>query len=331
MHFRFTYASRLSVLVAVFAFHIHAQAVSGSTNAASAVWSSQNVQHAYGFPQAKPNDKGTLTVTSEAVSFTGKAERFTIQRPSVIAVSAGNQRVELWGMKGRLLRMAIPDGGGLAAAGVMQHRLDTLTVEFSDSKGGYHGAVFLLPANEAERAVESFSRMPVVQHEFPSVTCQDSTIKPKSVLVSFPDWEKSEVPAAYRVLVYEHVIDRLAHIDGISHVYRDGEDRGPGVCPQYTIHIAVTGFKQGSQVQRAVTGPVGFFVGTTQMGFDTTITDASGKLHAQEHIKAAARGESESTKVADTVAKNLAKHYSKVEKTFEQSTMVNSEGTTRLY
>src|SRR6266704_1993213 len=153
MHFRFTYASRLSVLVAVFAFHIHAQAVSGSTNAPSAMWSSQNVQHAYGLPQAKPNDKGTLTVTSEGVSFTGKAERFTIQRPSVIAVSAGNQRVELWGMKGRLLRMAIPDGGGLAAAGVMQHRVDTLTVEFSDSKGGYHGAVFLLPANEAERAV----------------------------------------------------------------------------------------------------------------------------------------------------------------------------------
>ena len=80
-----------------------------------------------------------------------------------------------------------------------------------------------------------------------------------------------------------------------------------------------------------MTGPVGFVVGTTQMGFDTTITDASGKVHAQEHIKAAARGESESTKVADTVAKNLAKHYSKVEKTFEQSTMVNSGSPTQQY
>jgi hypothetical protein len=112
-----------------------------------------------------------------------------------------------------------------------------------------------------------------------------STIKPKSVLVSFPYWEESEVPAAYRVLMYEHLIDRLAHIDGISHIYRDGEDRGPGVCPQYTIHIAVTGFKQGSQVQRAVTGPVGFFVGTTQMRFDTSITDASGSCTRRNILK----------------------------------------------
>lgn len=331
MILRFTYAWRFSVLFAVFAFHLHAQAVSGNTDATSATWSSQNVQHAYGLPQAKPSDKGTLTVTSEGLSFAGKAEQFAIQRTSVIAVSAGNQRVELWGMKGRLLRMAIPNSGGLAAAGVMQHRVDLLTVEFRDSKGGYHGAVFLLPAKEAERALESFSRIPVVQQEYPSATCQDSTIKPKSVLVSVPDWEKSEVPAAYRALVYEHLIDRLGHIDGISHVYRDGEDRGPGVCPQYTIHIAVSGFKQGSQVQRAVMGPVGFFVGTTQIGFDTTIIDASGRLHAQEQVKAAVRGESESTKVADSVAKNLAKHYSKVVKTFEQSAMVNSESTARLY
>jgi hypothetical protein len=32
MHFQFTYASRLSVLVAVLAFHLHAQAASGGTN-----------------------------------------------------------------------------------------------------------------------------------------------------------------------------------------------------------------------------------------------------------------------------------------------------------
>jgi hypothetical protein len=47
-----------------------------------------------------------------------------------------------------------------------------------------------------------------------------------------------------------------------------------------------------------VLGPVGFFVGTTQMGFDMTITNASGRLRAQKQVQAAVRSESESTKVA---------------------------------
>ncbi len=52
------------------------------------------------------------------------------------------------------------------------------------------------------------------------------------------------------------------------------------------------------------------FVGITQMKFDVTFTDASAKQERNEQIKATIRGESESTNVADHLAKNLAKHYS---------------------
>src|SRR6266704_2153775 len=68
-----------------------------------AVWKSSSAQHAYGLPNTKPNEKGTLTITSDGLTFAGKTRNASIQRRSVIAVSAGNQRVELWGMKGRLL------------------------------------------------------------------------------------------------------------------------------------------------------------------------------------------------------------------------------------
>jgi hypothetical protein len=274
-----------------------------------AAWKSSRVQHAYGLPDARPKEKGTLTITPAGLTFTGKSGSSSIQRPSVIAVSAGNQRVELWGMTGRLLRMAIPDGGGIAAAGVMHHRVDMLTVEFSDSKGGYHGAVFFLPANEAERALQSFAHMPVARRETVNASCQGTSVEPNSVLVSAPAWDQIQVPAAYRALVYEHLIDRLQHVKGGGHVYRDGEDSGQLSCTQYTVHIAITGFKPGSQVKRAAMGPVGMFVGTTQMTFDATFTDASGKFDTREQVKATVRGESESTSVANSVAKTLAKHY----------------------
>jgi hypothetical protein len=134
-------------------------------------------------------------------------------------VSVGNQRVEIWGIPGKLLRMTIPDGGGSAAAAVMQHRVDLLTVEFNDNKGGKRSAVFFLPANEAEHALQNFALAPTLNRQVSDTNCQNSPIEPKSVLVPAPDWNNAEVPAAYRSLVYEHLIDRLQHTRDVEHVY----------------------------------------------------------------------------------------------------------------
>jgi hypothetical protein len=66
------------------------------------------------------------------------------------------------------------------------------------------------------------------------------------------------------------------------------------------------------------------FVGTTQMKFDVTFTDASGKLNSSEQITATMRGESESTDVADRVAKSLAKHYAAVLKNADKSSLAKN-------
>jgi len=272
-------------------------------------WNSQAAKHVYGLPEAKPNEKGTLTLSAHDFTFTGKASRVTIPRQSIIAVSAGNQRVEIWGMKGRILRMVIPDGGGAAAALFMHHRVDMLTVEFADTHGGYHGAVFFLPAKEADGALESFSRTPPVPRDAVTAVCHDGVVRPHSVLLQAPVWQQAEVPAAYRALVYERLYDRLRQVKGMDHVYRDGENYAQQGCPQYSMQIAVSGFKEGNQAKRAMLGPVGMFVGTTQMKFDANVTDASGNAAMHEQIKATVRGETESTNVAGDVAKKLSKDY----------------------
>jgi hypothetical protein len=231
-------------------------------------------------------------------------------------------------MKGRLLRMAIPNGGGIAAAGVMHHRVDMLTVEYVDGRSGYHAAVFYLPANEAEHALQSFATLPVVHREMEDAACQGA-VKPESVLVEAPVWEQVEVPAAYRALVYEHLVDRLQHVEGVGRVYRNGENTIGSECPQYTVHISIAGFSQGSQVKRAVMGPIGMFVGTTNMTFNATFTDASGRFNTHEQVKATVRGESESMNVADGVAKSLAKHYASAKKQFEKTNVASRNTTVR--
>ncbi|MFL6428968.1 MAG: hypothetical protein ACJ71S_12040 [Acidobacteriaceae bacterium] len=307
----------------------HQSVEAGVDHSQTLEWTSREVQHVYGLPDVKPKERGSLAIYASGLSFAGKTGSAMIPRQSVIAVSAGNQRVELWGMKGRLLRMAIPNGGGLAAAAFMHHRVGMLTVEFSDSRGGYHGAVFFLPANEAEHAFQSFSQMPVVPRELPANTCQDGFVNPQSILVAAPSWDQAEVPASYRALVYEHLLDRLRQVKGAGYVYRDGANNSPQGCAQYTMQFSIRGFKQGSQVKRAMMGPIGFFAGTTQMTFDTSITDASGKVNMQEQVKATVRGESESTNVAANVANKIAKQYSMALKRSGDINMASATGIPR--
>jgi hypothetical protein len=234
-----------------------------------------------------------------------------------MALSAGNERVELWGIKGRLLRMAVPDGGGVALATVMHHRRDMLTVEFLDSQGGYHGAVFFLPGNEAEEALRNITPSPLASQDLSSAPCSIAGVKPNSILVKQPKVDQVDVPAAYRVLVYEHIVKRLREIPGAD-VHRDGVTGGGENCSQYTMRLSTTAFKPGSQVERASMGPVGIFVGVTQITLDLEITDAKGTTVLRDQIKATQRGESESMNVIDKIAQQVVKKWAKEQKQMQK-------------
>jgi hypothetical protein len=132
-------------------------------------------------PDTKPNKKGTLVLSQDTLTFIGKSADTSIKRESITAVSAGNQRVELWGLTGRILRSAVPYHGDMAAAAVMQQRIDMLTVEFRDKRGADHSAVFFLPRNEAQRALQSFALTPLPPRPPVNPVCQTKSVEPKSV------------------------------------------------------------------------------------------------------------------------------------------------------
>ncbi|MGO4212622.1 hypothetical protein AB4Y89_21750 [Terriglobus sp. 2YAB30_2] len=295
-------------------------------------WTISHALHAYGLPEVKAKQKGTLVLDSQNITFTGKVV-YRIPRASVIAISDGSERVEMWGIKGRLLRMAIPNGGGLAAAGFMHHKESSLTVEFRDSRGGYHAAVFVVPPADATLAMATFAPRtddaasatePVDITAPVANVCDGASVKPGSVLVAAPAWEQVEVPASYRALVYEHLVDRMRRVQGVSQIYREGEPGAQRGCPQSMVRIAIAGFRPGNQVKRAMMGPAGFFAGTTQMTFHVTMSDQAGAWQVNDDVKATVRGESESKNIADSVAKNIAKRYAAERTKFEKSQIVFS-------
>jgi hypothetical protein len=262
------------------------------------------------------------------LTFSGKSGRYTIAWSKMTAVSNGSERVELWGTAGRLVRMAIPNGGGLAAAGVMHHKVTELTVEFHDPKGAYHGAVFFLPLADGARVLDVSSHIiQPLQHQNESIPTSTSAHQvcssapdARTVRVAFPSWSQADVPAAYRAMVYEHIVDRIQRSENVGRVLREGESGPYPVCPKYTVKVSILSFKPGNQVQRSMMGPIGFFAGTTQMVFNVMIQDASERLNTTDQIKATVRGDGESKSVTDAVAKRIAKSYTKTIKQFEKTT-----------
>lgn len=283
-------------------------AASGTT---PLLWQEPNAEHAYGLPDVKPKTKGVLNVDAKSVTFNSKSAKATIKRSAITTVESGNQRVEVGGTGGRIMRMLIPYGGGMAAGAMMHHRIDMLTIAFEDKQGGVHSVVFYLPATDAAAALKVLGSTP--SDTFASLqspaACQDNPVEPNSVLIEMPDWKQVDVPIAYRALVYEHIIRRLKEVKGIGQVYRYGSIGHGTPCPQYTIKIAIDTYKQGNEVLRASTGPIGMFAGATQMTFTATYTNATGTLSQSEQVKGAVRTDSESTGIADSVAKKLAKQY----------------------
>src|SRR5258708_20903027 len=68
----------------------------GGAQANSAGWSSTRAEHVYGLPGAEAKENGTLRITGTDLVFAGKTSSSTIPLQSIAAISAGNERVELW-------------------------------------------------------------------------------------------------------------------------------------------------------------------------------------------------------------------------------------------
>ncbi len=108
-----------------------------------------NVQCIIGLENIKPNAKGTLSVQGGALHFDREKEKAEITIPSITDIfTGGESRQDISGLGGTAVKAAVPYGGGRVLS-LLSHKVEVLTVEYTDANGGFHGAVFVLPAAHA--------------------------------------------------------------------------------------------------------------------------------------------------------------------------------------
>jgi hypothetical protein len=124
-----------------------AEDVSPQSNSAPAL----RVTHLLGFAGARNNAKGTLSIEGDALQFqkSGKPS-VQVKITSIQDVVLGDQSRQVGGVPMTLAKAAIPFSGGRAVSLFSHKKYDTLTLEYVDSEGGFHGAIFELKKGKAE-------------------------------------------------------------------------------------------------------------------------------------------------------------------------------------
>ena len=118
---------------------------------AGADTSSLRATHILGLQGVSNNAGGKLSIDGDALKFQ-KNEGSAAQVPvsSIQDVSLGTQDRQVGGVPATLGKAAVPFGGGRAIGLFSHKKYDTLTLEYLDSDGGLHGAIFEIAKGQAE-------------------------------------------------------------------------------------------------------------------------------------------------------------------------------------
>jgi hypothetical protein len=109
------------------------------------------VTHILGWEGLASNVSGNLSVQSKVIKFEGgQGVSAQINTSAIRNVTIGESDKQVGGVPLALGRAATPYGGGRVIALFSHKKFDTLTVEYTDTNGAFHGAIFQLPKGQAE-------------------------------------------------------------------------------------------------------------------------------------------------------------------------------------
>jgi len=314
LHFRKIQNAVLLLLVLSAAVVTHAQATTSTQSIEPPTASPDGQQAVYlaGLTDVKPGAEGSLFLSSTEVRFEGKNIHASIPVVDIISVAKGDERAERGGTTGRVARMlGSYHGGSMVLSLAMQKKVDLLSFEYRGSTGGLHGAVFVLPKGTASVLEERLGAQ-VAPHPLPpAVACSADQVKPDSIQLDLIEAVGIEVPAEYRLLLYERLLTNLQQQLSAYKFVRAGDiTAGPG-CMAYSLHITLTGFKKGNQSLRASTGPIGMFAGVTSLSYQFALNNTSGAVVLDKTLKQSQRGDKESLNLTQSIAKSIAKRINK--------------------
>jgi hypothetical protein len=141
----------ISLLALLLCFSIGALAQSAAPALNANAPFSVRATHVLGLPNTKNNCKGMLSIQNNALRFQKHGNPdVQVNIASVRALSLGEESKQVGGLPMKLGKAVAPYGGGRVVSLFAHKKYDTLTLEYVDSDGGVHGAIFEVTKGQGE-------------------------------------------------------------------------------------------------------------------------------------------------------------------------------------
>jgi hypothetical protein len=138
-----------------------------------------------GLVGVKTNASGNLTLENGSLKFASSRTKVSVPIHSVEDVITENDSQRVFRGTFGTLTMFAPYGGGRFLS-LFRSKIDTLTIQYRDTDGGLHGAIFTMPLGKADR----FKKDLVSQGARTSIPMQDDSGSSNSK----PDAAKEKKP-----------------------------------------------------------------------------------------------------------------------------------------
>jgi hypothetical protein len=280
---------------------------------AQGLWRSGVAVHLIGYEGAAQGESGTLEIEQGDISFLASKGTARVDRHQIVAASEDDERRETGGAAGKVLRIAIPYGGGALLGAFSQKQVGLLTLDYRDAQGGFHSAVFVMAKTDAVAAAEHLSSHdpsdPTTTATAPGL-CLNG-VDPLALRVSAVQASPGVLLAPeYRAVLYEHLLELSAAKPHFDRVFRDGDPAGK--CAPFVLSLQVERLSKGSGVTRTVSGPAGLFTSVTRLRVHAVVTDQSGRVLLDKVDISSKRGDTESLNAANSAAEKVAKSLKQV-------------------
>jgi hypothetical protein len=301
----------LALLVLVFLVWFTATANGQSQVETSAASSSIHVKHVLGFEGVRRNASGELSIQGDDLSFQQNGKPAAqVSITSIHNISLGEEDNQVGGLPMMLGKTAVPFGGGRVVSLFSHKKYDSLTIEYLDGSGGFHGAIFRLTKGQGQtiksELIARGAKVTQSQDPGPVRAAPEESLKEAeewSVQVEKIDPGATTLDPSFSDAIYENLLKELAQSKQFEHVFRSGDLDANDVSEVLILKTIVEKYSPGSETRRAVTT----VTGATKLRVHIQLITRNGHVVLEHTIAGNVRFIGDNLRATNNVAHNAAK------------------------
>jgi len=277
----------------------------------SAASSSIHVKHVLGFEDVKRNASGELSIQDDGLRFQRDGSQAAqVSITSIQNISLGEEDKQVGGVPLMLGKTAVPFGGGRVVSLFSHKKYDSLTIEYLDSSGGFHGAIFQLTKGQGQAfksdLIAHGAHITPSEDPAPAQSSPEESLKAAqqwSVQVDRVDPGATTLDPCFSDAIYENILVELPRSKQFEHVFRSGDRNATDVSGLLILKTLVEKYSPGSETRRAVTT----VAGATKLNVRIQLLTRNGQVVLERAVEGDVRFIGDNLRATNKVAHSAAK------------------------